>query len=383
MPLSHVDTDHAIDDDNWDDDFATAISPSALHLPHLKPQDNFGGLLSSDRLKAFASVNDGRNDNNSYDDDFEGELMTIKGLGHWHDNDPQEQTIRPLPKKATKASEPVKTHSRNKSSSSKAAGAGRTRSPTKAPLNNKFELPSRPDLAFREHSVEDFSDLFVDNDNVFNHNINQAVRRVGPACKSSSPRLTCLQNSRQSDAPQLFHPSDLTSLPRSMYDAGSGSIKKKPLSRPSVLPDKPMRRTRSSIEIQKFAEDDDEDFSDVFGPESSIAEKEESDKGSEDGGLMLMSRVSSNSWLGDDEDEYDPFASMDPGWDEMDLEANIARDRHARLAGRVEDLVSSLKTTEGEDTLVELSEDLVSIFNRATKRVTNKHSLHYFGRTTR
>ncbi|CAJ0539035.1 Ff.00g068500.m01.CDS01 [Fusarium sp. VM40] len=331
------------DDDNWDDDFATAISPSALHLPHLKPQDNFGGLLSSDRLKAFASVNDGRNDNNSYDDDFEGELMTIKGLGHWHDNDPQEQTIRPLPKKATKASEPVKTHSRNKSSSSKAAGAGRTRSPTKAPLNNKFELPSRPDLAFREHSVEDFSDLFVDNDNVFNHNINQAVRR----------------NSRQSDAPQLFHPSDLTSLPRSMYDAGSGSIKKKPLSRPSVLPDKPMRRTRSSIEIQKFAEDDDEDFSDVFGPESSIAEKEESDKGSEDGGLMLMSRVSSNSWLGDDEDEYDPFASMDPGWDEMDLEANIARDRHARLAGRVEDLVSSLKTTEGEDTLVELSEDLI------------------------
>jgi hypothetical protein len=160
-----------------------------------------------------------------------------------------------------------------------------------------------------------------------------------------------------------------------MYDAGSGSIKKKPLSRPSVLPDKPMRRTRSSIEIQKFAEDDDEDFSDVFGPESSIAEKEESDKGSEDGGLMLMSRVSSNSWLGDDEDEYDPFASMDPGWDEMDLEANIARDRHARLAGRVEDLVSSLKTTEGEDTLVELSEDLVSTFNRATKQVTNKQQL--------
>ncbi|KAM0188761.1 hypothetical protein ACHAPI_010472 [Fusarium lateritium] len=350
------------DDDNWDDDFATAISPSALQLPHLKPQDNFGGLLSSDRLKAFASVNDGRNDSNSYDDDFEGELMTIKGLGHWHDNDPQEQTIRPLPKKATKAPEPVKTHSRNKSSSSKAAGAGRTRSPTKAPLNNKFELPSRPDLAFREHSVEDFSDLFVDNDNVFAHNINQAVRR----------------NSRQSDAPQLFHPSDLTSLPRSMYDTGSGSIKKKPLSRPSVLPDKPMRRTRSSIEIQKFAEDDDEDFSDVFGPESSIAEKEESDKGSEDGGLMLMSRVSSNSWLGDDEDEYDPFASMDPGWDEMDLEANIARDRHARLAGRVEDLVSSLKTTEGEDTLVELSEDLLALLwenNEVKNLIISAHGL--------
>jgi serine/threonine protein kinase len=168
------------DDDNWDDDFATSISPSALHLPHLKPQDNFGGLLSSDRLKAFASINDGRNESNTYDDDFEGELMTIKGLGQWQDSsDLQEQTIRPTPRKSTKPSEPVKAHSRNKSSTSKAVGGGRTKSPTKSHLNNKFELPLRPDLAYREQSVDDFSDLFVDNDNVFTHNVNQAVRRVG------------------------------------------------------------------------------------------------------------------------------------------------------------------------------------------------------------
>ncbi len=42
-------------------------------------------------------------------------------------------------------------------------------------------------------------------------------------------------------------------------------------------------------------------------------------------------------------------------------EANIARDRHARLAERVEELVRSLKTTEGEDILSDLSEDLVGI----------------------
>ena len=123
-----------------------------------------------------------------------------------------------------------------------------------------------------------------------------------------------------------------------------------------------MRRTRSSIEIQKFAEDDDEDFSDVFGPEETITEHEESERGSEDGGLMLMSKISSNSWLGDDEDEDDPFAMMDQGWDEMDLEANIARDRHARLAEKVEDLVGLLKTTDEEDTLAEFSEDLVSLY---------------------
>lgn len=121
-----------------------------------------------------------------------------------------------------------------------------------------------------------------------------------------------------------------------------------------------MRRTRSSIEIQKFAEDEgDEDFSDIFGPEDAVTEREESDRGSEDGGLMLLSKLSNNSWLGDEEDEDDPFASMDPGWDEMDLEANIARDRHARLAEKVEELVRSLKTSEGEERLSDLSEDLV------------------------
>ncbi|KAF7545808.1 hypothetical protein G7046_g9468 [Stylonectria norvegica] len=332
------------DDDNWDDDFATAISPSALQLPHLKPQDNFGGLLSSDRLKAFASVNEGRNDSSNYDEDFEGELMTIKGPQSWQDSDPQEQTIRPFPRKPEIPIEPPKSHHRTKSSSSKAisgSGSGRTRPTTKSHLNNKFELPSRPDLVYREQSVEDYSDLFVDSDNVFNRRLNQVA-------------------SRQSDAPQLFHPSDLTSLPRSMQGPFGSSIKKKPPSRPSVLPDRPMRRTRSSIEIQKFAEDDDEDFSDIFGQDS-IAEKEESERGSEDGGLMLMSKISSNSWLGDDEDEDDPFASMDPGWDEMDLEANIARDRQARLAEKVEGLVRSLKTTEGDDTLAEFSEDLLAL----------------------
>lgn len=148
-----------------------------------------------------------------------------------------------------------------------------------------------------------------------------------------------------------------------MQAPDNGSLRKKVVSRPSVLPDRPMRRARSSIEIQKFAEDDDEDFSDIFGPASTQHEKQESEPASEDGGLMLLSKMSSNSWLGDDEEEDDPFAQMDPGWDEMDLEANIARDRHARLAEKVEALVRDLKTSEGEDQLSDLSEDLVSLMD--------------------
>ncbi|POR35959.1 Septation [Tolypocladium paradoxum] len=358
------------DDDNWDDDFATAISPSALQLPHLKPQDNFGGLLSSDKLKAFASVSDGRNDSSNYDDDFEGELLTIKGpSSRYRDLDSQEHTIRPIPRKtAAKAAETPKSHHRAKSGSGKAAqaavaaGSSGPRSPSKPHMGSKFELPSRPDVVYREQSVEDYSDLFVDNDSVFDHRVNQAVKKVHVYLAQFESNFAngVDQGVRATDAPQLFHPSDLTSLPRSMQPPGAG-IRKKSQSRPTVLPDRPMRRTRSSMEIQKFAEDDDEDFSDVFGAGDSLVEKEESERGSEDGGLMLMSKMSSNSWLGDDEDEYDPFASMDPGWDEMDLEANIARDRHARLAEKVEELVASLKTTEGEEMLLELSEDLVRL----------------------
>ena len=127
--------------------------------------------------------------------------------------------------------------------------------------------------------------------------------------------------------------------------------------------DPALRRTNSSVEIQRYAEsEDDEDFSDiVFDNQDTILQKEESDQESEDGaGALMLSKLSSSmSWLGDEDDEDDPFASLEQQFDEMDLQANIARDKHARLCTLVEGLVSSLKTTQAEDTLSDLSEQLV------------------------
>ncbi|KAL2016629.1 hypothetical protein VTK56DRAFT_3247 [Thermocarpiscus australiensis] len=347
------------DDDNWDNDFATSISPSALHLPHVKGQDNFGGLLSGDRLKAFASVDGQREDSDNWDASFEGELVTIKGLGHWSEMDPQEETIRPLPKKTEKTPEPRTQQAHRRQRSRRDALHARPKSPAK-PIGTKFELPPRPDIIYREQSTEDYSDLFADNEHVFD-------RRLSLVSK---------------DAPQLFHPSDLTSLPKSTQPPLAGSMRKsKHSSRPSVLPpDHPVRRSRSTVEITKFAEDEgDEDFSDIFPAGDAFAESEESDRGSEDGqGQLILSRLSNNSWLGDDEDEDDPFAMMDPGWDEMDLEANIARDRHARLAERVEELVRSMKTSEPEDTLAELAEDLLALLwenNEVKALIIGAHGL--------
>ncbi|KAK4223880.1 hypothetical protein QBC38DRAFT_486746 [Podospora fimiseda] len=371
------------DDDNWDNDFATAISPTALHLPHVKGQDNFGGLLSGDRLKAFASI-DSHQDSENWDDNFEGELLTIKGPKYWSDAfEAQEQTIRPLAKKSSdrnlerkQTSESGGAHRRQKSSKTTQAGqpsssssSTQQRSPVKQSSlvgSSKFELPPRPDVIYREQSTDDYSDLFADNDQVFDQRRLNNVSAGGSKDAASSPRL--------------FQPSDLTSLPRSAQPPSLGAgIRRPNSSRPSLMPppQQPVRRTRSQVEITKFAEDEgDEDFSDIFGfgpgggdeLSSRRAEHpvEESDRGSEDGGLggqqqqqLVLSKLSNNSWLGDDEDEDDPFAMMDPGWDEMDLAANIARDRHARLAERVEELVRSLKISEGEDMLADLGEDLL------------------------
>ncbi|KAI0018747.1 cell division control protein [Xylariomycetidae sp. FL0641] len=334
------------DDDIWDEDFATAISPSALQ-PLIKPQDNFGGMLSADRLKAFASQTsiDNLRELTSFDSNLGSELLTtMKKLHSVNEEDSQDKTIRPNWKIAARADkdEVPRPQTAKPSISRKRTASGHARQKSRAKSTassgaSKFELPPH---VYKEKAVEDYSDVFADADADFSYGLGQL---------------------KKPDAPQLFHPSDLTSLPRSMQSSEAGSSRRKPSSRPSVLPTRPFQRSKSSIEIQKFAEDEgDEDFSDIFGPTDSLAEKDESDHGSEDGSMMVLSRLSNNSWVGDDEDDDDPFASMDPGWDEMDLDANIARDRHARLTEKVEELVRSLKTTEGEEKLLELSEDMLT-----------------------
>ncbi|KAG4417729.1 hypothetical protein IFR04_009168 [Cadophora malorum] len=334
-------------DDNWDDDFATSISPSALHLPQFKPHDNFGGIFSSDRLKAFASFDMTNDENDNWDNNFEGDLVTIKGPRKVIEPDSHElETIRPYRVKPTVVTQDIKPAVALKPQSRKTSRSDppRPRSPVKAHAEHKFDLPARPAAMYREQSVEDYSDLFVDNDSVFNR------------------RLSIIKDDALS--PKLFHPSDLTSLPRSAQSPVTninGSIRRKAAPRAE---DQAMRRTRSSVEIQRYAEDeDDEDFSDIFGKEGAIVEKDESDRGSEDGvgALMLHSKLSNNSWLGDEDDEDDPFASLEQGFDEMDLQANIARDKHARLCTLVEGLVSSLKVTEEHDTIADVSEQLLDV----------------------
>jgi hypothetical protein len=101
--------------------------------------------------------------------------------------DLQEETIRPLPKKTEKTRESrlrgQEHHGHRRQRSGKGgSNSSQPKSPVK-PLGTKFELPPRPDIIYREQSTEDYSDLFADNDHVFD-------RRLSLANKVSPPRLS-------------------------------------------------------------------------------------------------------------------------------------------------------------------------------------------------
>ncbi|KAG0127125.1 hypothetical protein HOY82DRAFT_580703 [Tuber indicum] len=350
------------DDDNWDDDFASVISPSALQLPRNRAPENrhLGVVQSSERLKSFSS-HDGASE--SWDDNFEGDL-TIKSPPY------AMQTIRPyFPRRQ---SEPVLEFDHDTPSPPMIPTREKqpmpplhplppvlSPSPTKL-LKRKLVLPSRhvshPASIFKEDSFEDYSDL-------------------APLNEASFAKKVDLMKKDASLSPRLFHPSDLKSLPRSAQSSQNGSLRRQN-STSDIKDVHKMRRTRSSLEIQKFAEPEGEDdYSDIFGSEGGTDEA-----GSESGdeqSLMLNTKLSNNSWLGDEDiDEEDPFAQLEEGFDEMDLEANIARDKYARLCIQVESLVSSLKITQCEDDLDDISSQLMDILSESPETKVTIISAH-------
>ena len=152
-------------DDNWDDDFASAISPSALHLPHLRPQDNFGGLLSAEKLKSYASFETATKDAN-WDDNYEGELTVKSPL--------QPSASNPIHNMASVASHKTKASAKKSSpvkkpSSTKSPPSGRR--PQKTPQVGSNKGPGKKSLApimsYGENEDEDFSELIVTDDAVF------------------------------------------------------------------------------------------------------------------------------------------------------------------------------------------------------------------------
>lgn len=165
-------------DDNWDDDFASAISPSALQLPHLRPHDNFGGLLSSEKLKAFASFETVTEETN-WDDNFEGDL-TMKSPLQLTECDPLE-TIRPFNPKRENTQQNQVNVSSNSPGLKKSMVALRRAAVVPAvhqkqpPAKAKAYLPST--LSYKESLEDDFSDLIAQDTDFYKK---FAKNKVGP-----------------------------------------------------------------------------------------------------------------------------------------------------------------------------------------------------------
>lgn len=174
-------------DDNWDDDFASAISPTALQLPHLRPHDNFGGMLSSEKLKAYASFETVTEDIN-WDDNFEGDL-TVKSPLQLTKSDPL-QTIRPFyPKRADteqiKRTAPTKSPE-PKSPLSLGQRAKASMNSRKTSAKSTTALP--PIMSYGEDSAEDSSGAFVTKDTAW---LQDQVARKVPSHESMSRESVC------------------------------------------------------------------------------------------------------------------------------------------------------------------------------------------------
>lgn len=154
------------EEDNWDDDFATPISPSALQLPHLRPQDNFGGMLSSEKLKAFASLDGTVLRSEDSFDEFEDSFRDSFDSGEL---DPLE-TIRPAPPKR------AITEGGQSQNPSRYNLANGTFAPMQnVPILTQNPVPPmrqpRPASFYKENSVEDYSDLIKANEDVLDRKL--------------------------------------------------------------------------------------------------------------------------------------------------------------------------------------------------------------------
>ncbi|KAK7689843.1 hypothetical protein QCA50_006482 [Cerrena zonata] len=116
------------------------------------------------------------------------------------------------------------------------------------------------------------------------------------------------------------------------------------------------RRLASQPEFGKYTEDDDdEDYDDIFGKPANGSSSQPMQT------LQLNTRLSNKSWLGDEDDEEDPFAEIDEGFAEEDLESNLQRDKYARLCNTVNTLIDELTPSAPDFQLREACDQLLNI----------------------
>ncbi|KAK4896572.1 Protein kinase of the Mitotic Exit Network [Elasticomyces elasticus] len=382
--------------DNWDQDFESlSTSLKGLQLPdHRRPQDNFAGLFTAEKLKQYASSEaivmgglDGGVE--QWDEEFpDGELTVrspAKGSGAVesvrpfcpprasNDDVSNKQTsglgrveVRERERKGSRDSQPRTQILRGGGSKGGVVGGKMAvGGKKKAALPTVVPAAANKERFKEEEDDEDYSDLVADDERAFQE------------------KLAGFSPSRG------YNPRDLRAISTKL----GGSVRRRthtPTNVHLVHDAAAMKRTRSSLEMQKYAEDDeDEGFEDVdFGGEegepmmlgplsvkqrSPASASMSSGSGGSEGGTMRLGggggfSSAAAGWGMAEEDEEegdgsdDPFAALEEELDAMvDLESNVARDKYARLCGVVEGLVGELKGSKADDVPDEVVDQLLHV----------------------
>ncbi|KDR82414.1 hypothetical protein GALMADRAFT_220413 [Galerina marginata CBS 339.88] len=257
--------------------------------------------------------------------------------------------------------------------------------PTRSPGHKPIPLAQAPASEIPP-IVEDYSDLATEEDEawlqekVADFKMKNSVRRglfhpddiktigltaaAGPAPLSAPlPSL-----SRKPSRPSI---NPLGSLgPTSGSHTRSGSLVSAPLGSSGSFGRDEAKKLQNQAEFGKYTEDDEEDYEDVFGKPNA------SSTGQPMQTLQLNTRLSDKSWLGDDWNEEDPFAEIDEGFSEEDLESNLQRDKYARLCNTVNQLIDELTPSAPDFQLREACDQLLSIMTETPEMQVQLVSSH-------
>ncbi|KAG8846902.1 hypothetical protein FRB96_001747 [Tulasnella sp. 330] len=211
----------------------------------------------------------------------------------------------------------------------------------------------------------------------------------GSSHKHSQSLSTSVHTNGSSSQPNT--PFDHSSIRKvSAGSTSSGRSQLSPLPSPSIIPTPLPGHQRSasssgsfgrsevrsvpaaSSELGRYTEAEEEDYDDIFAKPSGQSTEPSMQT------LQLHTR-SNKSWLGDgDSDEEDPFAEIDEGFADNDLETNLVRDKLARLCSTVNTLVEQLEPSAPDYALREACDGLLAILEDAPEmhhQLVSSHGL--------
>ncbi|WAR53920.1 hypothetical protein PtB15_3B429 [Puccinia triticina] len=327
----------------------------------------------------------------NWDDDFEGGISTSKiaALDEAHANSGSSESEEDDDEDDSDESSQTRrmTTREDNSATIKPGGPGIKSSSTSLSKSLPQTSPALGPI------VEDYSDLVADDQrDPFEGKVASLKVHSPPLVPSEPtgtdhPFLIQVLNQHQ----KILHPKDislpasvtgvdvvpglktrLSSIAAARSDSSSSSSQRAESPAPSFTRSQGasssgMARAQSTdATLNRFSEQAGEDYEDLFGKPQPHQTDDRPFPSSETLKLQTrLSNMSSKSWLGDeDSDEVDPFAEVDEDnlTEEATLEANIARDRLARLSTLVTEIVDQMTPDIDEISLKDGCMQLIGLF---------------------